>query len=73
MAASVEKLGNERLDAPVDLVPDLADHVQRLAGRIPERPVLVALPGIDGARVAAIHRHEPRFTPTSANTSTTAG
>ena len=47
--------GEEVLDAQVDLVADLADGVDALAGGVVELPVLVALAGEDRAGVAAAH------------------
>src|SRR6187402_2734699 len=41
----------------IDLVADLADALERLAVRVVELPVDVALPGDEGAGIAAAHRH----------------
>src|SRR5262245_50346149 len=49
------EVGDQPLDAGVDLVPDAANRVQALAGGIVQRPVLVPLAGIDRARVATAH------------------
>ena len=51
-----KELGEKLLDALVDFVADLAHGLEILARRIVERPVLVALAGIDRAGVAAAHR-----------------
>ena len=44
--------------AAVDLVADRADRVDALAGGVVELPVLVALAGVERARVAAAHRDD---------------
>ena len=51
-----EQLGDQPLDALVDLVADAADRLEILAGRVVELPVLVLLAGVDRAGVAAAHR-----------------
>src|ERR1044071_9141465 len=51
-----KELADQRLDARVDLVTDAAHGGDVLAGGVVERPVLVALAGVDRAGVAAAHR-----------------
>ena len=51
-----EQLGDEPLDAGVDLVADPAHRLDVLPGRVVELPVLVALARVDRAGVAAAHR-----------------
>src|SRR5260370_9373283 len=48
-------LRDELLDAAANLVADRTDRVDAEALRVVEHPVLVALPRIDGARVATAH------------------
>jgi hypothetical protein len=43
------------LDAGVDVVADAAHHLHRLAGRVLEFPVLIALARIDGAGISTAH------------------
>src|SRR5512132_2595813 len=47
-----DQLGEELLDAGVEVVADGSDLLDGPAGRIVEVPVLVALAGVDGAGVA---------------------
>jgi hypothetical protein len=54
--AGVE-LGEQGLDPALDLVPGRPHRLQRLALRVLEFPVEVALAGDEGALVAAAHRH----------------
>src|SRR5437588_5107273 len=56
VSATREQLADQPLDTLVDLVPDPANRLEILAGRVVELPVLVLLAGIDGAGVAAAHR-----------------
>src|SRR5918999_2988475 len=51
-----EQLVDQRLYALVELVADPPDRLQVLAGRVVERPILVALSRVDGAGIAAAHR-----------------
>ena len=53
-----ERARRRALDTRVDVVPDPPDGLEILPGRILESPVLVALAGVDRARVAAAHRHD---------------
>src|SRR5512144_2039311 len=51
----VDQLAEQPLHPPVDLVPDWANVLQRLAGGVVEFPVEVALAEVHGAGVAAAH------------------
>ena len=51
------ELGDQRLHLPVNLVAGLPHRIQRLALRVFEVPIEVALAGDVGALVAAAHRH----------------
>src|SRR6266498_3925958 len=53
-----DELPEERPYASVDLVADRPHLVDRLAGRVGEIPVEVALPGEDGTGVATPHRDD---------------
>src|SRR4029453_17988392 len=53
--AGGDQLAQQLLDADVDVVADAAHHLDRLAGRVLELPVLVPLAGVDRAGVAAAH------------------
>src|SRR5260370_3575884 len=61
-SGSRDQLADELLDTDVDLVPDCADRVQILAGRIVQLPVFISFAWIDRAGVTAAHRdpHVPR-------------
>src|SRR5688500_5653310 len=50
------ELGEQPLNARVDLVADAPDLLEALPLRILDRPVLVPLSGVDRAGVAATHR-----------------
>src|SRR5438128_2557999 len=52
---AADETGDQLLDARPDFVADHADHLDRLAGRVGELPVLVAFAGEDRAGVAAAH------------------
>src|SRR4030095_17084813 len=51
-----DELVGEAAHPLVDLVADLADLVDRLAGGVVQLPVLIPLAGVDRAGVAAAHR-----------------
>jgi methyltransferase (TIGR00027 family) len=51
----IDQFGQERLDPAVDLLDDGPHLLDRLAGRVGEVPVEVALAGMDRARVPAAH------------------
>src|SRR5918995_6518841 len=53
--AGWHQLAQELLDAGVDVVADAPDHLDRLAGRVLEFPVLIALAWIDRAGIPAAH------------------
>src|SRR5262245_61967307 len=53
-----KQLSDEPPNADVDLVADRANRREPLPRRIVELPVLVALAGEDGARVATPHRDD---------------
>src|SRR4051812_49242738 len=52
------QLGQQPLDAALDVVPDRSDRVDASTGRVVERPVLVALAGEDRAGVTTAHRDD---------------
>src|SRR3954470_20825873 len=54
-AGGDRQLGDQLLDPALDLVPDRANAVEVVAGRVVKIPVEVALAGEDRAHVAAAH------------------
>ena len=52
------ELGDERLDAQLDVVADLSHDLDRLVGGVSDLPVLIALAGVHGAGVTAAHGHD---------------
>lgn len=52
-----DQLGGEACYPPLDFVPYRSNFFDRSAGGILERPVLVALAGMDRAGIPASHRH----------------
>src|SRR5215211_7066958 len=55
LGAGRDKLAQELLDTGVDVVADPADDLDRLAGRVLELPVLIALARIDRAGIPTTH------------------
>jgi hypothetical protein len=55
LLAGRDQLAQELLDAGVDVVADAAHHLDRLAGRVLELPVLIALARIDRTGISTTH------------------
>ena len=61
LGAGWDQLAQQLLDAGVEVVADAAHHLDRLAGRVLELPVLIALARVDRAGIP-----QPMVTTTSA-------
>src|SRR4029453_9420368 len=55
LGAGRDQLAQQLLHAGVDVVADAADHLDRLAGRVLELPVLIALTRIDRTGIPTAH------------------
>src|SRR4029453_9181024 len=55
LGAGGDQRAKELLDAGVDVVADAADDLDRLAGRVLELPVLIALARVDRAGIPTAH------------------